>query len=364
MSKKLNILVAVLNWGLGHASRMLPVIRLLEEQGAVPIIASDGRALMLLQKEMPHLQFIDLKSTEILYPDSGSMAWAMIRQTPMILKNIWAEHRETERIVKKYKIDGVISDNRFGMWSNVVPSVFVTHQVFIQVPPQHQWLSPIIFRINHYFINQYKECWIPDFPTEPNLSGKLAHSRSLDTSRFKFIGPLSRLKKENVTFLYDLLILLSGPEPQRSIFETKLKKQLIPYQGKVVLVRGITESNHIENQGNITIYDHLTTEKINYLMNRSRIVICRSGYSSLMDLVTLEKNAILIPTSGQTEQEYLATHFKEREIFNSYPQNQFEVVIALRNSQKYTGWINAETTPNLLVNNILKFLQFIVINRI
>ena len=354
----------MLNWGLGHASRMLPVLRMLEEQGAAPIVASDGRALMLLQKEMPHLQFVDLKSTEILYPDSGSMAWAMIRQTPTILKNIWTEHRETERIVKKYKIDGVISDNRFGMWSNVVPSVFVTHQLFIQVPPQHQWLSPIIFRINHYFIHQYKECWIPDFPNEPNLSGKLAHSRSLDANRFKFIGSLSRLKKEMVAPEYDLLILLSGPEPQRSIFETKLRKQLIHYQGKIVLVRGITESNHIETQENMLIYDHLTTEKINYLMNRSKLIVCRSGYSSLMDLVTLEKNAILIPTSGQTEQEYLADHFKKRKIFNSYPQNQFEVVTALNDNQKYAGWTNAETAPNLLVNNILKFLQFIVTNRI
>ncbi len=355
--QKPHILVAVLNWGLGHASRILPVIYELEKQGVVPIVASDGRALTLLEKEVPHLRTINLKSKEVFYPDSGSMAFSMMQQTPKILKNIWREHTVTQRLVKQYKLKGIISDNRFGMWSKSVPSVFLTHQVFIQVPSQWQWLEPSIYKINHFFIGQYKWCWIPDFPNSPNLSGKLAHGRKLDNKRFRFIGPLSRLKKQDVPFRYDLMVLLSGPEPQRSLLEKKLLEQLENYDGKTVFVRGVTETNEVKEKRNLTIFDHLTSEKINQLMNESRLIIGRSGYSSLMDLVTLEKNAILIPTSGQTEQEYLAAYFKANQIFNSYPQNEFDLTTALQESYLYTGWNPINDHSHLLSECIGEFLD-------
>jgi uncharacterized protein (TIGR00661 family) len=297
------ILLAALNWGLGHASRCIPIIRELLRQDAEVLIASDGRALRLLQLEFPNLQSIQLPSYQIRYK-SRNMVWNMALQLPAIATAALAEHRFVKSLIREYSIDGILSDNRFGCYSSSVKSVFITHQTHILTPPL---LSKPVNLVNRWFINRFDQCWIPDAEGLVNLSGRLSHRYR--PSKSYFIGPLSRIKYAPKTLQYKGIAILSGPEPQRSLLEHALIRQIEQLPGKWILVQGKAEqqAEHYQ-QKNLTIYPVLTSQQLNEYLLESEWVICRSGYSSIMDLAVTGNPALFIPTPGQTEQEYLARH--------------------------------------------------------
>lgn len=356
MNRKKKILVAPLDWGLGHATRCIPVISELEKQGAEVIIASDGRSLDLLKKEFPHLKFIRLKGYRIFYYKNLSMPFTILLQFPKIIRAVRSEHRELKKIICEERINAVISDNRYGLHSKEILCVFITHQIGIVLPRSLKIAEWLVYRINKFFIDKYNECWIPDSAGKKNLSGKLSHLANW-SGKERFIGVLSRFKsKEDIPKQYDILVILSGPEPQRTLLENLLKEQIIRTSLRTLLVRGITEETVTEKiTENFSAVSFLDSEQLNTAILAADIIISRSGYSTIMDLAVLGKKAILIPTPGQTEQEYLADSFKEKGIFYSEPQKDFSLQRAMDNSKDYKGI--KITDNNLLPEVIGNFLK-------
>ncbi|HEU4497309.1 MAG TPA: glycosyltransferase [Flavobacterium sp.] len=317
-----NILVAPLNWGLGHATRCIPIIEALENNGYNPIIASDGAALKMLQKEFPHLKSLELPSYEIEYARNGTFfKWKMLLNAPKMLEAIYEEKKITKRWTDEFELSGIISDNRMGVCSKKVPSVFITHQLNV-LTGSTTWIST---RMHRRAINKFSQCWVPDMEEKPNLTGKLGHIDD-PGENIKYIGPLSRLHKRAVAKKFDLMVILSGPEPQRTLLEEKLQKEMPFYDGKVVFIKGkIEPEQKIEELGNVKYYNFMNTEELENTFNESGIVLCRSGYTTIMDLAQLGKKAFFIPTPGQYEQEYLAKKLKREGLVPFAKQENFKI---------------------------------------
>jgi uncharacterized protein (TIGR00661 family) len=314
------VLVAPLNWGLGHATRCIPIIRALEQSGFTPIIASDGNALEILRKEFPHLISLELPSYQIEYPQDGeNFKWKIFKIMPKIVDAVLGEKKMVKRLVEEFDLIGIISDNRPGVFSKKIQSVFITHQLNV-ITGSTTWISN---RMQQHVIKKFDECWVPDHEGEENLSGKLGHLRYPDPM-IKYIGPLSRFEKKELPIKYDLMIILSGPEPQRTILEEKLRNMVPFYKGKVIFIKGkIEDSQEKEVQENVTYYNFMTTEELEQAFNESAKVLCRSGYTTIMDLAKLSKKAFFIPTPGQYEQEYLAKKSKQQGMIPFADQNDF-----------------------------------------
>lgn len=340
MNEQKRVLIAPLDWGLGHASRCMPVIDALVRNNYEVIVAADGNSYFFLKKEYPDLKFIKMKGYRVFYSSKLGMTLSILIQIPKIINAVIREHNQLKRFVKKHVIDLIISDNRYGFWSKHVPGIFITHQLMVKMPGHLKILEGILHRIIKLFINKYNQCWIPDVEGDDNLSGDLSHRYPLSENSF-FIGPLSRFKPElNSTggkFKdIDLLIVLSGPEPHRGMFEKILINQLhdIPY--KTLLVRGLAGMYEFRKISNtVSTVSYLNAKELNRLILMAKWVVCRSGYSSVMDLVRLQKKAVLVPTPGQTEQEYLARYLKERGYFYSVAQKHFILEDAIDNIPEF-----------------------------
>lgn len=314
--------MAPLNWGLGHATRCIPIIQALQNDGYGVIIASDGIALALLKKEFPHLQTITLPSYDVEYAKKGAhFKRKMLSNLPKIAKAIQKEHKALQQILEQYTINGIISDNRLGLYTSKVPTVFITHQLQI-LSGKTTWLTSFLHRL---FIKRFDECWVPDYKENLNISGILGHPKKT-MPNVRYIGPLSRMKKEITTSKYDVLVILSGPEPQRSILENILLVELKKYNGNILFVRGLIEKEESRHQEkNIEIVNFITSQRLEKVINSVDFVIARSGYTTIMDLAALQKKAFFIPTPGQTEQEYLAKRLKEKGIAPFSKQEDFKV---------------------------------------
>lgn len=316
------IIVAPLNWGLGHATRCIPIIQGLIDNGYEPVIASDGVALELLKKEFPKLISFELPSYDIQYAEKGkNFKWKMMAQLPKIISTVKKERKKINRILEAYNFDGIISDNRLGVYSKKVPCVFITHQLNV-LTGKTSWLTT---KLHKNYIQKFDECWIPDVEKNPNLSGKLGHTTE-PVRNIKYIGPLSRLCKKPMPIKYDLMVLLSGPEPQRTILEKKIIEELENYPKKVVFIKGVIEKSQIrEEVGNITFFNFMNSAELEDTFNESNHILCRSGYTTVMDLAKLNKKAFFIPTPGQYEQEYLAKKFDKEGIIPMCKQEKFKI---------------------------------------
>lgn len=338
METKKNILIAPLNWGLGHATRCIPIIEALLAHGFNPIIASDGVALELLKKEFPLLTYTTLPSYQIEYPKKGRyFKLKLVFNGHKIIKAILLEKRKTKQIIKEYNIDGIISDNRLGVQNKKVPSVFITHQLKV-LTGNTTWLST---KMHEKIINKFDVCWVPDVENVMNLSGILGHPKKKPKNT-KYIGPLSRLKKRNLPLQYHLMVILSGPEPQRTLLEEKLKLELANYEGNILFISGkIEDKQTITTQNQFTFYNFMNSEELEIAFNQSASVLCRSGYTTVMDLAFLGKKAFFIPTPGQYEQEYLAKKFKDEGIAPTCSQENF-IAKKLLKLDVYKGFLHFE----------------------
>ena len=331
--KKINnpvVLVAPLDWGLGHATRCVPVItRLLEEECRV-IIAASGAGKLLLQKEFPDLVFLDPGGYRVQYSRNGAgMPYKLFMQIPKILSVVYTEHRWLNRIIKEYSVDAVISDNRFGLFSKNAFCIYITHQLKIKTGKRlTEWLAR---KMHYWFINKFNECWVPDTDKENSLAGELSHPKKLPSVPVKYMGPLSRFEKSSTEEKYDLAVILSGPEPQRTIFEELILRDLGSVSGNIILVRGLPDSSplKISFPASVEIKNHLNSQELNQVILRSRLIVSRSGYSTVMDLVKLQKRAVLVPTPGQTEQEYLAEYLSQKKICCCTRQADFSLPAAV-----------------------------------
>jgi len=332
VAKQKTVLVAPLNWGLGHATRCMPIINCLLEQGATVILASDGHSLELLRYEYPELTVLETPAYDITYA-SANMVWNITPQITTILRTIGKEKRWLEKAIYDFEIDAVISDNRYGLFNNEIPCIFLTHQINIILP---EAISGVVNFQNRRYIKRFTECWVPDFAGEPNLSGKLSHRTKIRNP--KYIGPLSRLEAVATEKTYRAAIILSGPEPQRTKLEDILLEQLNHVSGRFILIRGIPGSPLTLNHPNVETRNFATASELSEIISASEVVISRSGYSTIMDLVKLGAKAILIPTPGQTEQEYLGAAFHSAGQFYCCAQDGFDLEAALLAVVGFTGF--------------------------
>jgi len=333
MTKPKNILVAPLNWGLGHATRCIPIIKKLQQNGFTPILASDGNSLALLKKEFPNLEHILLPSYNIKYAKKGYFfKLKLFLNLPQIIAAVQQEKKLIDKIIFNKNIDGIISDNRFGVYHKSTPSIYITHQINVL-----SGITTILSsKLHRHIIKKFDECWIPDHIGNNNYSGKL--SRTTETNlNLKYIGNLSRFKQIKTITKYDYLILLSGPEPQRSLLEQKLFIEFSNTSKKVLFIRGIVKpKQEITVKENITSYNYMTSSELETAISESKLIITRSGYTTIMDLAKMNKTAFFIPTPGQTEQLYLAKRLEKLNYTPFCHQKDFSLD-KLTNIDNYKG---------------------------
>jgi UDP-N-acetylglucosamine transferase subunit ALG13 len=349
------VLVAPLDWGLGHATRCIPVIRELIAQKCDVVIAGSGASLELLRAEFPSLQNVTLPGYNPVYPTNGSMVWKMASQLFKFIHVIKQEHVAIEDIVKTYKIDYIISDNRYGCWSTQVPAVFITHQSNILMPKRFGWLQGVVRNANENQMKKFSSCWIPD---DPNLllSGDLTSfgtlSEKIDT---KFIGLLTRFQRSASTqIMYDVAAIFSGPEPQRTILENIVLPQLQASCLRYFVVRGAPGAGEQES---VHVRNYMTSADLQHLIQSSNVIIARSGYSTLMDMSCLAKKVIFVPTPGQTEQQYLAKKLMAKRIAYAVDQNNFDLDKALSEVQSFTGFPGIPSNQKLLKSAVEDLLK-------
>ncbi|HEY5748656.1 MAG TPA: glycosyltransferase [Chryseolinea sp.] len=354
------VLIAPLDWGLGHATRCIPLIRELLRRDCHVLIAGSGDSRLLLEKEFPQLTFLSLPGYHPSYPATRGMAWSMARQLSKFRRAIREEHACVERYAKEYALDLVISDNRYGCWTAAVPSIFITHQSNILMPKRFGWMAPWIRRINHGFIRKFTACWIPDFPGDHALAGDLisfGNHRANDNVRY--IGPQSRFIPTHKTkAVYDMVCVFSGPEPQRTVFENIVVPQVKASGLKYFVVRGLPAA--AEEQSNDNCVNFLSGSALQTVLEQASCVIARSGFSTVMDLSALQKRAIFVPTPGQTEQEYLAARLMKQGVAFMQEQHRFNLAVALEESKKYEGFTQSPADPALLagaLDNVFETLD-------
>ena len=331
-------MICPLDWGLGHASRDIYLIHKLKEKGYNIIIGADNLPLALLRTEFPELPWIKFPSFTLRYSKQTPLALKIFFNLPEILISILREHQKLKQVIERYNIDFIISDNRFGLWNRKTKSIYITHQTNIKFPKFLSVFEYPAYLIHKAIIQRYSLCWIPDEETESNLSGELSHKYPLPSNAV-FIGVMSRflLKVNSQTNKppYEIVAILSGPEPQRTILEEKILGQLQQLNKKSLVVSGKPglKTTSIE-WGRITKVSHLTTKDLKFHILHSDFVICRSGYSIIMDLVVLGKPALIIPTPGQTEQEYLGNYMNSRKLFICMKQGQLDIKKGLEKLKK------------------------------
>lgn len=331
------VLLSPLDWGLGHTTRCIPIIHELLLQGCSVIIACNSTQKLLLTREFPELTYVYLAGYNLKY---GKKRWGtivrIILQTPKILIRINNEKSWLNIFLKSQPVDCIISDNRFGLYAHNVPSVFITHQLYIKTG-LGKVADRLVQWLNYRRIKRFSTCWVPDRKGTNTLAGRLSNPATLPAIPVQYLGGLSRLNAcSALTNPLQLLVILSGPEPQRSIFEKLLLKELEQQPGKTVLVRGLPgEGEAVQVKNNVTVYNHSPARLLNELMCNAELVISRSGYTTVMDLLKLGKKSILVPTPGQAEQEYVATHLHKEKLAYTVSQAQFNLQNSLAAANKF-----------------------------
>lgn len=311
------ILIAPLDWGLGHAARCIPLITRELESGNDVTIACSDKTNTYLSSRFPELEIIRLPGYGISYHTNLPVWFSVLLQSPRIFKKIKEEHRWLDDLLKEKHFDTVISDNRYGLYNKSVRSIIITHQLRLRMPKHLEIASNLLNRQIRNLVSRFDECHVPDEADENSLSGELSHGPDLPANT-RYIGLLSRFEKSKPplevasTATFKTVILLSGPEPKRSILEHRLVAEQKSNGEQTLVIRGVPGQQSRHREGNITFWNDAYDSELAYQLKSAKRIICRPGYSTLMDLMTLGVQAELIPTPGQTEQEYLAKRMSEK----------------------------------------------------
>lgn len=312
----MKIFVAPLNWGLGHATRCVPIVRRFLSEGHEVVLGGDGDSLVWLRRYFPDLRAVEMAPLHLQYGSGRRQVGAMLRALPQLIRFYVEDMARLGQLLATESFDMVVSDNRFGLWSDRTRCVYITHQLHIRLPKGWHWLEGLASRVHARIYNRYAEVWVPDRPTD-GLSGILGHPQGgvHKQTHVKYIGPQSRFAQDAQPVLstqapFSVVCLLSGLEPQRTLLEDELLRRFEGQQVSVLVVRGKVKAPYMTiTKGTITLVPWLNdNELVSALMGADKI-ICRSGYSTLMDLdcLGIMHKAELIPTPGQPEQEYLAS---------------------------------------------------------
>ncbi len=327
-----SILVAALDWGLGHATRCIPVIRLLRDRGAAVSLASSGDAGLLLREEFPDLPYFELPAYKPYYGHGHWMMLTMALQLRGFHRSIRAEKRAVDELMKVHHFDVIVSDNRYGCWSANAASVMITHQLRIPFTFPWNWATPISTRLLRRLVRPFDHLWIPDMP-----DGILTRQFLSDNSSVRYIGWLSRFQTAEAPIKYEVLAMVSGPEPSRTEFAQLLQEQLAESGKKCLLVLGQPGKPFHERVGSVTITNHLPSGLLESAIRSSAVVVARSGYSTIMDLIALGKRAIFVPTPGQPEQLHLARVLQRQQIACAEVQEKFDLKKLLEIEKRYSG---------------------------
>jgi uncharacterized protein (TIGR00661 family) len=325
------VIISPLEWGLGHATRCIPIIKKILADGGTVVIATSGQCLALLRQEFPQLAYIDLPSYNVHYRKLlGSVVLSLFAQSPKMLKAAKQERKIINDYVTKNSADIIISDNRYGAYHKKLRNIFITHQLGA-FTGWGKLADAILMRLHFNKIKHFNEIWVPDLADyKTSLAGKLSHVNYKPKQPITYIGPITRFTpNENVAIEYDFTAIISGPEPARSRMEQSILQFMETYTGKAALVRGMPDIDEPQTHANknFTIYNHLTAKAIEQLIKASKIIISRTGYTTVMDLYVLNKPAIMVATPGQTEQVYLAEWLKNHPLFTiATEENLFDVV--------------------------------------
>ena len=332
------VLVAPLDWGLGHATRCVPIIRALHKQGYDVIIAANHTQQKFFEIEFPDNKIVYLEGYNIQYAAGKTgTKLKLLSQLPSFRKSVKKEHKWLSDFVKTNKIDLIISDNRYGLHHPSVPSVLITHQ--LNIITGNSLSESFIRKIHYSMIKPFTECWVPDLPGQVNLAGRLSHPVAMPSFPVKYIGLLSRWLGKNIStkeLVYKCCIILSGPEPQRTILEQKVLNNIVNLPYKIALVRGLpSEQTPLSVPENVTCFNHLPGNELIQKIMDSEIIVSRGGYTTLMEMVALKKKLILIPTPAQTEQEYLAAIWADKHWAFTIAQNKFNLQESISNAEQF-----------------------------
>ena len=318
-----------MEWGLGHTVRLVPFINKALGEGHTVILASDGASLDFLRYRFPSLDFIRLPFYQVRYPENDRFFRKLIVQVPGILKAIRRNHRQVNEIVSKYKVTRIICDHRYGLYHSKVHSAFITNQLWLKAPKGWSFGEGLVYWFHRRALTKYSEIWIADFEGVPNLSGLLTHPKQLPANA-RYIGPVSRFEdvvaeRPAYSRPFMVLALVSGPEPQRTIFENLLKIRFGKDKTQAIIFRGLPpgspdEIPAIAQEGTVLMVNHACDEHLAWHILEAGEIICRPGNSTLSDLTFFGKSALLVPTPGQTEQEYVARHLEAMGTFKVIEQ--------------------------------------------
>lgn len=321
----MKILIAPLNWGLGHASRCVPLVQRLLDEGNEVILGGDGESLTLLRKHFPQLRYTYLAPLNLRYSAGSRQVWAMIKAMPRLLKWAIQDHLMLKALLREEHIDQVISDNRFGLYNRQTECIYMTHQLHIMLPNGWKWAEGVASRVHARIYARYNKVWVPDYEDpQQSLAGELSHPQQLkiknEKLKIQYIGPLSRFQNTPMnqsTPNYDVVAVLSGLEPHRTLLEREIAARYTtnpltpnPLTPSILIVQGLMHRPNTRiKRGNLTIVPSMGDKELVSALLSAKHIITRSGYSTIMDLeaLGLMDKAELIPTPGQPEQEYLAT---------------------------------------------------------
>ena len=361
MNSKKRVLIAPLNWGLGHASRCVPIINYLISQNFEIVIAAHGNALLFLKQEFPNEKILPLEDNKMQYFKKTPAWLSIFFQLPFLIINIVKEKKLIQKIVNEQNINVIISDNRYGLRTKSTLNILISHQLNVDAGI----LSFIPNAIIHSFVSKFDYCLIPDSQNfEDSLAGKLSHPKKTMLNKVRFIGPISRYQKTNSTQKNTIPVLISGPEPLKSKLIENLIIHLKKSSFSYVLLCGNAENFSSQTYDNIIIKNHDSTQNINKMLNEAALVVASGGYSSLMDMYCLDKKSILIPFHGQTEQEYLAKFHEKSKKFTFVKMKEIEsldfawdsmIKDRLSNNEE-SAYINQSSIPQFqdVISQILK----------
>ena len=352
----MKVIYAVCSWGLGHATRSLPVIRkLIDEDNELTIISHD-RSLELLKKELGlSLEYYDIKDYPMLLSENSRQFMAKsVIYWPKFISRLTKGNQSLKKILLKKKYDIIVSDGRYDIYHRKMPSFFISHMMRILNPLKINMLERGSETFNLFFFKRFAGVLIPDYKNENNLSGELSHNlRKIDQNKLYYVGALSDFKRKKTKKDIDYLISITGPEPQRSMLENKLISQVNNLDGKVVITLGKTETKDRIRKDNIETYSFMKKEEREDILNRSKLVVSRSGYSTILDLAVIGAKALMTPTPGQTEQEYLAEYHNKKNTFYSVNQNKMDLIRDVEIAKKTTG-ITWKCDVDKSVENIIQ----------
>ncbi len=328
MNRRLTILFCPLDWGLGHITRDVPLIQYCVNEGHKVIVAGSEKVIQIAKEACPTITTELFTGFEIIYSKKRGIIIGLLLKLPDYIVDFYNDHKKTEALADKHNVDLVISDNRFGCYSKEAYSVYISHQLQFRLKGIAKPFNFIPAWVHRQIIKKYNHCLIPDFETKPRLAGELSEKKRLRTPA-TYIGILSRFEPKTADKTEDTVVLLGGPEPYRTQFEHIIINQANEMQIPVTIIQGKPDTNHQKTTiGFVKRVSMLTGDELENRLLTAKTIISRSGYSSLMDLAALNRTAVIVPTPGQPEQEYLARYLHQSGYFVTMSQQAFNLKTA------------------------------------